>query len=48
MILLDRSLFDGKLGGFKKKMLRSGLKENLEKELAAIRKTVLELYREKK
>jgi hypothetical protein len=48
MILLDRSLFDGKLGGFKKKMLRNGLKENLEKELAAIRKTVLELYREKK
>lgn len=45
MIFLDRHLFDGKLGGFKKRMLRNGLREGLEEELDGIRQRIGEAYR---
>ena len=44
-LVLDRSLFDGKLGGLKKKMLRNGLRKNLEDELRRVQQTVADLYR---
>lgn len=44
-LILDRSLFDGKLGGLKKKMLRDGLRKNLEKELLGVQRVVADLYR---
>jgi hypothetical protein len=47
MVFLDRHLFDGKLGGFKKRMLRNGLKEGLEEELSDIQRRVREAYRAK-
>jgi hypothetical protein len=46
MVFLDRHLFDGKLGSFKKRMLRSGLKESLEGEMTDIRQRVGKAYRE--
>ena len=45
MIFLDRNLFDGKLSGLKKKMLRNGLKEDLEKERTDIGRRVGEAFR---
>jgi hypothetical protein len=45
MIFLDRHLFDGKLGGLKKRMLRNGLKEGLEDELTDIRRRIGEAHR---
>ena len=46
MIFLDRHLFDGKLGSFKKRMLRNGLREGLEKELIDIRQRIGKAYRQ--
>jgi hypothetical protein len=45
MIFLDRHLFDGKLGAFKKRMLRNGLRDGLEDELNGIRKRIGEASR---
>ena len=37
LVYVDRSLFDGELGGLKRRMLVSGVLDNVEKRLDAVR-----------